>query len=127
MKILLSLLALSLAQCAMAENVPAQILDCAFTQECDGASGTCTRGEAPILSFALVLSEDGETAHYEDNRANPPMQVSYTNDGVLLAYDPSGPTLTSVGANGVAVHSSNMIVLAHTLRAAQWTGTCRPR
>ncbi|GAB1380248.1 hypothetical protein [Pararhodobacter sp.] len=127
MKLLLPLLALSMAQCAMAENVPAQILDCAFVQECDAASATCTTGSQPQLSFSLVMSDDGETARYENNTANPPMQISFTNDGVLVAFDPSGPTMTSVGANGIAVHSSNLIVLAHNIRAAQWTGTCHPR
>ncbi|MCB1389083.1 MAG: hypothetical protein KDK12_08100 [Rhodobacteraceae bacterium] len=120
------LLAGLLAQPAVASSAP-RILDCAFTTECDSPAATCTTTVDPILSFALVIAQEGETARYEGDATSPPMQVDYTEEGVLLAYDPAGPTLTSVGADGAAVHSSNLILLAHDVRAAQWIGTCRTR
>lgn len=115
-----------IAQPGLASSAP-RILDCTFTTECNSAEGQCTAAEAPILSFTLIVAMEGGSARYEGDTASPPMAVSYTEDGVLLLYDPSGPTLTSVGADGTAVHSSNLILLGHLNRAAQWAGTCSTR
>ncbi|MCA2010790.1 hypothetical protein [Pararhodobacter sp. CCB-MM2] len=117
----------ALASCAsQADEVP-RILQCNFTTECNPLEGQCVTQEDPILSFTLVVAEDGETAHYQGDESRPPMQVQFNTDGVLMIYDMPGGTLTSIGAEGVAVHSSNLILLGHRPQPSQWTGSCRTR
>lgn len=126
MKHLTCLICLTLAGPALASSAP-RILDCAFTTECDSAEASCTRSEDPIISFTLVVAQEGDSARYEGDDASPPMVVEYTEDGVLLACDSAGPTLTAVGTDGAAVHASNLILLGTRNRAAQWAGTCTTR
>ena len=122
MKLFLMILALvSLTLPALADTAPVTY-DCAFTTECSTAEGACT--DTPI-SFALVV--EGESARYEGDTYSEPMAVHRTDDGVLVAYDRAQSTLTTIGTDGTAVHSSNLILVGHVNRAAQWSGTCTAR
>lgn len=111
---------------ALAEEEP-RILDCSFTTQCDLASGECVTQEEPLLSFTLLVALEGDSARYEGDETAPEMEVHYTQDGVLVAFDRARSTLTSIGAEGVTVHSSNLILLGQENRAAQWAGQCSPR
>lgn len=126
MKLIPALILSLAATPSLASSAP-RILDCAFTTECSSADSSCTTQDAPILSFSLIVAIEGDTAHYEGDDTSPPMSVSYTEDAVLMVYDAAGGTLTSVGSDGTAVHSSNLILLGHQNRAAQWSGTCTNR
>ncbi|MFN4098529.1 MAG: hypothetical protein ACK4GT_02015 [Pararhodobacter sp.] len=126
MKLALALVFAVAAAPAFASSAP-RILDCAFTTECQSAEGTCTTQEEALLSFALIVALEGDSAQYEGDDTSPPMAVHYTQDGVLVAFDSARSTLTSVGAEGAAVHSANLILLARDIRASQWSGTCLPR
>lgn len=111
---------------ALASSAP-RILDCRFTTECSTRDGSCVTVSEPILAFALVIAQEGDSARYEGDESSPPMTVHYTEDAVLVAYDAAQSTLTSVGGDGTAVHSSNLILLGQENRAAQWSGLCTPR
>ena len=120
-------LILSLSALPAAASSAPRILDCTFTVECSTVEAQCRQQEEPILSFTLIVALEGDSAAYEGDDTAPPMQVSYTEDGVLMAYDAARGTLTSVGGDGTAVHASNLILLGTQNRAAQWAGRCETR
>lgn len=121
MKFLLAAAFLPLALPALADAGPLTY-DCAFTTECRTSDAACTQTS---LDFALVV--DGDSARYEGNTYSEPMAVHQTDEGVLVAYDRAQSTLTTIGTDGTAVHSSNLILVGHVNRAAQWSGTCTAR
>ncbi|MBN8294882.1 hypothetical protein JI664_23125 [Rhodobacter sp. NTK016B] len=118
--------AIAFASCAGA-NEELRIVDCSYTTECNLSSAECVSGPDEILSFTLVMETDGDEVWYEGERDLPPMKQTFTEDGVMVVHDARRSTLTSIGANGVSVHSSNLILLASQMRASQWAGTCRTR
>mgnify|MGYP001328587254 CR=1 FL=1 len=122
----LPVIASLLAAPALASSV-SLTLDCRFTTECSVAEGLCHESEEALLSFAVIIAQEGDSARYEGDGASEPMAAHYTDEGVLILYDRAGSTLTSVGTDGTAVHASNLILVGHVNRAAQWSGTCLPR